>query len=230
MTHARATEGLGRVLADARMSGLSRSEILAVLATLVADISEADQTGAVALFEPHPGLRAALTAELERRLALSVYPIRPARERFEPDGRCHGPVLARAEILDALAARRFPRFLDSIPLRLSGGTRERGHVRRIARTGLVTLVSVSRLVRDFAEELAAREFERGVSFIALHPGDSARLVRAISASRLVLYDEPSRDALPPTRTPAHPIQLLSPARIASLRTYLGLPAEVRRGT
>ena len=222
-----ARQGLGRILTDARRSGVSRTDILSALASLVSEVSGPEPSRAIVLFEPRPGLRAALAAELVRQLGV---PVTAVGHVPQSDSRSWATVIARAEVLAQVSIRRHPPILDAVPLRLSGGTRERGYVRRVARTGLVTLVSVSRTVRGFAEELAAREFERGVSFRAVAPCDPASVVRAIAASRLVLFDEPSRRSVPPTATPAHPIRLIPPARIASLRAYIGHRREVRPGT
>jgi len=165
----------------------------------------------VSLFEPRPGLRESIAVELERSLGLEV--LRCSR----PDAAVP-PVLVRAEVL----ARGRWRFREAIPLTLTGGTRERGLVRRAVPRGLVTLVSVSRTVRRYARELAAREFDRGISFVATDPGEAHAVARLTAASRLILFDEASRHRLPPAPAPSVPVRLIPPSRTASLYRYLGL--------
>jgi len=209
-------------LADALHHGLTRDAMLTSLCEVIGRVagSEGPSSTRVSLFEPRPGLREALAVELERRLGLDVScSARPAA--VSP------PVLVRAEVL----ARGRWRLPEAIPLSLTGGTRERGLVRRSVPRGLVTLVSVSRTVREYARELAAREFERGISFVAIDPRDERSVGRLVAASRLVLFDEASRDGLPKTSVPTVAVRLLTGSRIASLRRYLGLPpagAELER--
>jgi len=153
-----------------------------------------------------------MAVELERSLGIEI--VRCAR----PDTAVP-PVLVRRGVL----ARGRWSFPEAIPLSLSGGTRERGVVRRSVPRGLVTLVSVSHTVTQYARELAAREFDRGISFVAVDPRDVPAVGRLVGASRLVLFDEASRDRLPPTSAPTVAVRLLPGSRIASLRRYLGLP-------
>jgi DNA-binding transcriptional regulator YhcF (GntR family) len=225
-----ATDGLRRILSHAVRSGIDRTETLRALGTLVAHPDDGAHGGlpvGVRLFDPRPGLRAALAAELRIRVGIPVTEMGRIPGSGAP---LDTPLLARAEVVGRLEARRPPLAIDRVPLQLSGGTRERGFARRTVRGGLVTLVSVSRTIHRFAEELAARDFDRGVSFVAIHPAERPALVRAIAASRLVLFDEPSRERLPPTDAPSRPIRLLSEARVESLRAYLGSPPRARPGT
>lgn len=237
---------LHRALGDA----LPRRRVIAALARAVSGLGG---TGAAEsmppysrgaacvplLVEPRPGLRLALAAELERRLAVPV-----AAARGLPAGGWPGPVLARPEVLARFGTSRFGRAraaprregspgaagagarlpLELIPLPLAGGTRERGIVRRSVRGGVVVLVSASRTVREFALELAARDFERGVSFVAVDPADAAELVRALGIARLVLHDEASRAALPRHAEPTVAVRLVRSDALGALRAYLGIPA------
>ena len=84
------------------------------------------------------------------------------------------------------------------------------------------LISVSRTVREYAEELAARDFDRGVSFAALDPRDAGDIVRATAAAKLVFYDRASAAAVPAGTARPHPIRLLPRPEIVGLRIYLGL--------
>ncbi len=225
-----ATDGLRRILSHALRNGAGRTETLSVLSALVAPPDDPAPGGpgiGVCLFDPRPGLRAALASELRVRVGVRV---RETGRLPGPGAPFDMPLLARAEVVRRIETRRPGGVIDRVPLQLSGGTRERGFARRIVRGGLVTLVSVSATIRRFAEELAARDFDRGVSFVSIHPDERPALVRAMAASRLVLFDEPSRDRLPHTDAPAHPIRLLSQARVESLWAYLGGPHRVRPGT
>lgn len=215
-----ARAGLETALAGALRLGVTREAVLRAFGEALAPAPDRARRTVqpVYLFEPRRGLRESLAAELEWRLGLPV----------EASGRptsLRPPVLVREGVL---ASGRW-RFLEVIPLSLTGGTRERGIVRRGVRRGLVTLVSVSHTVRRYARELAARDFERGISFVAVDPRDAPAVVRLVAASRLVLFDEASRDRLPSTSAPTVPVWLLPAARIAALRLYLGAP-EPRRGT
>ena len=237
-------------------AGVPRREVVSALARTVADLgapAPSDRTAPLddrprareapvgdrrpparlVLFEPRPGLRLALAAELERRLRVGVVAVRSL-----PEAGRRGPVLVRPEVLARLdedRGRRGPvgSGLELLPLPLAGGTRERGLVRRSVRGGVVALVSVSASVRRYAGELAAREFERGVSFTAVDPRDRAAVIRAVGIARLVLYDDASRDALPGTSVPSAAVRLVPPGPIAALRGYLGVdpdPHDPRRGT
>jgi hypothetical protein len=226
--------GIGQLLGQAVRLGVSREAALNELvdtATRVAERARANRMRAT-LFEPRPGLRTVLAAELSRRLGVRVEPTgHPGRARAGT------PLLVRADLKDWVEERRLG-GPDTIPLHIAGGTRERGFVRRVARGGLVTMVSVSRTVRHYARDLAAREFGRGISFAAIDPSDMRALYRLAGASRLVLYDEPSRDRIPTLHAPAFPIQLLTEAQMVALRAYFdapgpGRPSQVpgrRRGT
>jgi len=244
-----AADCLGAMLRSAAAAAVPRRDVLAALARAVSDLDAVVEVGAAGapapaarsrpgtplLVEPRPGLRRALAAELERRLGVPV-----ETARAIPDAGWRGPVLARPEVLarpGALARGRrsgpWPGALEVLPLPLAGGTRERGLVRRSVRGGVVALVSVSGSVRRYARELAAREFERGVSFTALDPRDTPAVVRAVGVARLVLHDEASRGAIPGTPAASAVIRLIRPGPIAALRGYLGLdpvPRDPRRGT
>ncbi|MFV1988522.1 MAG: GntR family transcriptional regulator [Gemmatimonadota bacterium] len=212
---------IGGLLGTAVQRGVSREATLRALAITATSVAERARMNRrrVILFEPRPGLRRLLEAELSQRLDVRV----DARATLGGTKAWDSPpLLVRAELAERVARTR-PRGLDTIALHLAGGTRERGFVRRTARGGLVTLVTVSRSVRRYARDLAAREFGRGISFLALDPSDTRAVHRAAHASRLVLFDEPSRSAVPPTRAPAHPIRLLTETQIVALRTYLDVP-------
>lgn len=165
------------------------------------------------LVEPRPGLARALRAELEARLGRPVPAVRSPR-KLPVDA----IALVRRELLDRLPEEG---ALDRVPLDLSGGTRERGIVRRSVRRGLVVLFSASASVRAYASELAAREFSRGVSFLAVDPADAREAVHATAAARLVLSDRAVLACVPATRAPVVTIQLLANDRVAALRAYLG---------
>jgi len=217
--------GVSRLLADARRSGVGRIAAIEALAMVASRASApcglGQGTASLSLFEPRRGFGTALAAELALRLGAAVSVTR----RFPAaSAACGAPIMVRDEILDRVSAA-WPGSLDLIPVSVAGGTHERGLVRRIVRGGLVTLVSVSRTIRRYAAELAAREFDRGVSFRALGPDDPAALLRAVSASRLLLFDEPSRALLPDDPVPRIPIRLLREAEIATLRTYLKGPVS-----
>lgn len=224
-----ARECLRAALGRAAASAVSRRELLSALAHAVAEAVEPDRTGPL-LVEPRPGLRRALTAELDLRLGRRVSAVRSL-----PEVPWRGPVLIRPEVRGRLVRGRASSAgaLELIELPLAGGTRERGFVRRSVRRGVVALVSVSGTVRRHARELAAREFERGVSFTAVDPREAAALVRAVGVAGLVLFDEASRDAIPGTPARSVAIRLLRPGPIAAIRGYLGVdldPRDPRRGT
>jgi hypothetical protein len=223
---------IGGLLETAVRRGVSREDTLRALAITATSVAERARENhrRVMLFEPRPGLRRLLEAELSQRLDLQVDArgtLRGIKAWDSP------PLLVRAELAERVACTR-TRGLETIALHLAGGTRERGFVRRAARGGLVTLVTVSRSVRRYARDLAAREFGRGISFLALDPSDTRAVVRAVGASRLLLFDEPSRRVIPSTRTPAYPIRLLTETQISMLRAYLDAPRKPgtrrRRGT
>jgi DNA-binding transcriptional regulator YhcF (GntR family) len=175
----------------------------------------------VTLIEPRPGLRHALAAELEARLSVRVrsipLPLRTIR----------GPTLVRRELLPrctrlAGAMTSSPgRPFELIPLRLAGGTRERGLVRRSIPFGVVVLVSVSGTVRRYAVELAARDFRRGLSFVAVDAADALAVRRYVSVARIVLCDVASRALAPRELAGAREVRLVSDDDIAALRIYLG---------
>jgi len=214
-----AAEGLRALLGEARRDGIPRALALSALGDVLGELAAPSDHAGIRLLlaEPRPGLRAALAAELSRRLGV-VVETASHPDRFAPLG-LGGPVLVRAGLEPRLGAAG----REIVPLHLAGGTRERGIVRRSVRCGLVTLVSGSRAVREYAIDLAAREFARGISFAAIAPADAPSVIRAVAASRLVLFDEASRGRLPPTAVPAVPIRLLGDPWVASIGRYLGLP-------
>ncbi len=200
--------------------GIPREPFLARIQTRAGELASSDgPTPAAYLFEPRPGLRAALTVEIEAQSGVRVIPV--ARLTRSLRGR---PVLLRREILRRV--RRADRW-ECIPLSVAGGTRERGLVRRRVRFGLVVLISVSRTVRQYAEELAARDFERGVSFVALDPRDGGAVVRATAAAKLIFFDRAAAAAVPPGTAQRRPIQLIPRPEIVALRNYLGLSGSGR---
>ncbi len=245
VTHAGdlAADCVAALLGRAVATGARRHEVLAALTRVVSDLDGFAEFEAVegatdlrpepprlSLLEPRPGLRRALKAELERRLGVPVVAAR-AISATVPGG----PVLVRPRVLARLGSARFgrratsrPVGLELVALPLAGGTRERGLVRRSVRGGVVAFLSASRTVRDFARELAAREFDRGVSFAAPDPRDTADVVRAVGVARLVLFDEASRDAVPPTTASTAAIRLIGSGLVTALRRYLGLDPPPRK--
>lgn len=216
---------LFEALEQAFSRGVSRDDFLDRLRETIDGLPRLGSSEAVpraSLVEPRPGLRAALAAELRSRAGLVAAPF--GRFHGLPAGR---PVLVRAEVLARIEP---PEDLECVPLWLAGGTEERGVIRRRVRAGLVVLLSVSRAVREYASELAARDFDRGVSFVALDPDDRAAVLRAVATARLVLYDRASADRLPPQTAPTLPITLLAGRTIEALTTYFaGLEAEAGSG-
>ncbi len=219
-------EALAALCARCLADGFERAAVWRELARQVEARRPRATPLELVLFEPRPGLGLVLAAELEAGLGVPVH----HRRYRHPAGSC-GPVIARAELVAALAGRGRGRTApETIPLVLAGGTRERSLARRAVPRGLVTLFSVSGCVRRYARELAARDFDREISFLALDPRRSGvGTRRAAAASRLVFYDAAVRNVLPVLEVPARPVRLLAPDRIAAIRRYLGL-APRGRGT
>ena len=224
-------QAIASALGLACRRGVSRETALAQLGeALETARTIPEPSPGVTLIEPRPGLRHALAAELEARLGVRVrsisLPLRTVR----------GPTLVRRELLPRctrLAGTRTStprRPFELIPLRLAGGTRERGLVRRSVPFGVVVLVSVSGTVRRYATELAARDFHRGLSFVAVDAADAPAVRRYVAVARIVLCDVASRALAPGELAGARDVRLVSDDDIAALRIYLGRgsrPAEDR---
>ncbi len=226
--HREARVWLTDALARAYERGVPRDVIVREMGDLSA-ASRLWDARVVVLFEPRPGLRAALAAELRFWLGVDVHAVRTLGDASDA-----APVLVRRELLPRMGSAR---GRECIPLRLAGGSRERELVRRRVRSGLVALISVSHMLREYATELAAREFERGVSFVAIGPEETAAKVRAVGAARVVFHDRASVG--PETMHAGHaiPLWLLGPNEIESLHRYLGqkrtegpVALDGRRGT
>ncbi len=179
----------------------------------------------VRLLEPRAGLRIALQAELRARAGI-LAPVVSAHDLVREDRRgAPSPwrvVLAREEV----AARVAPRVASElIPFRLAGGARELGLVRALGRPGVVAVFTVSRVVRDYAREIAACEHAAGVSIATPSVWDRTARRRAARVARLVLADAFSLELVPETRAAVRTLHLL-PAPVAErLRSYLGPPEE-----
>lgn len=199
-------------LAQAFRLGLSRS----AMARKIAAALPGSTSPRPALFEPRHGLRRVIAAEIEVRAGVAVCPY----------GRLHAlparqPVFVRREVLAALRARGpVPLGREWLPLDLHGGTREQGLVRRGLRSGVVVLLSVSAAVRRYASELAAREFSRGISFLALDPSQTGDVQRASTVARIVLFDAASRP-IHPVAARLEPLALLRARQIQAIRVYVG---------
>jgi len=209
-----------RALSEAFRLGVSRSAV----ARAVAQVVSAPGAEEPLLFEPRRGLRLVMAAEIEGRTGVRVRPVGRSAEVVSGS-----PAFVRREVLAALHARGGSRDdREWLPLDLSGGTRERGLVRRGVRSGVVVLLSVSAEIRRYAAELAAREFARGVSFVALDPEETDAVVRASAVAKLVLFDAASRPIVSPcART--EPVSLLSVRQLEAIQAYLGRSGG-RRGT
>jgi hypothetical protein len=86
-------------------------------------------------------------------------------------------------------------------------------------------------VRRYATELAARDFRRGLSFVAVDAADGPAVRRYVAVARIVLCDVASRSLAPLELSGARDVRLISDDDIAALRIYLGCgarPAADRR--
>lgn len=200
------------LLGRAHAGGLSRWDLLRELER-IATAEEASDPHRVTLYEPRPGLKAVLKAELEATRRVRVRGMATASA-----GRPAGPVVVRRELLPRLRHRH---ALECLPLALAGGTRERDFVRRRLRRGLVVLLSSSATVRVFGAELAARDFARGVSFRAIDPDRHPRAAgRAVAAATIVFHDRLTWHHVRSSAVPAVPITLVPRREIERLERYL----------
>ena len=200
------------LLRRAHAGGLSRWDLLRELERIATADEEADPHR-VTLYEPRPGLKAALKAELEATRRIRVRGVGTASV-----GRHPGPVIVRRELLPRLPNKE---ALECLPLALAGGTRERDFVRRRLGRGLVVLLSGSETVRVFGAELAAREFARGVSFRAIDPDlDPHAAGRAVAAARIVFHDRLTWHHVRLAAVPTVPIRLVPRREIERLERYL----------
>ena len=214
------------LLRAAHAQGLSRWQLLEELDAIVAGAQSPDPRR-VTLLEPRPGLGAAVAAEIQETSNLAVRTIRSARD-ISPEA----PVLVRRELLARL---RHAGATECVPIALAGGTRERDLVARRVRRGLVVLLSRSETVRVFAQELAARDFGRGISFAALDPQLDERFVpRKVAAAALVFHDRLAAIPGPERRSPPTiPIKLMPRKELTRLCQYLsrdGRGARPHRGS
>ena len=200
--------------------GMSRWEVLRELERIVRGPA-GPGARRVALFEPLAGLGTLLATELEATCRVHVHLADSVR--FVPAGM---PVLARRELLPRL---RLASRTECVPLSMAGGTREREFVRRRVRGGLVVLLSGSETVREFGAELAARDFDRGISFSALDPDRDRRAAdRVLPAAAVVFHDRPSARHVGAVSVPTLRIRLIPPRELERIDRYLGSPGPPRR--
>ncbi len=212
-----AREAAAWLLREAYAAGLTRLGVLGELEEIVS-VGKRAEMCTVSLYEPRPGLRALLKAELEAACRIGVRPLGSLRA-----ARPGSPVIVRYELLARL---RRARTVECLPVALAGGTRERDLVRRRARRGLVVLLSRSRTIRVFAAELAAGEFGSGVSFAAFDGvRDRRSAARALAAAKFIFHDRLLKRHAYSAAAPAAPITLVPPRETRRLRQYLGVAAR-----
>lgn len=204
---------IARGLASARLRGFAREDALQALREGLALVRHPFVT----LYEPRPGLRAALAAELAEALGVPLHAARAPAPTGPPRP---GAALLRAELWPRLAAR-LPE-VERIPIRLAGGGRERERIlRELPRPCVVGLLTRSRTVRAFATELAASAYGRGVSLAAPDPDDLGAVERAARVAALFLVDASCAAAVPPTRATVRRLRLVAEPDAAALRRYFG---------
>ncbi len=177
----------------------------------------------VRLLEPRFGLRIALQAELRTRAGILAEVVNAhdlVRDRWgvPSPGRV---VLAREEVAVRVAHRVRG---ELISFRLAGGARELAFVRALGRPAVVALFTTSRIVREYARELAACEHTARVSITTPPVWDQAARRRAARVARLVLADAFSLEFVPETRAAVRTLHLLPAPAVERLRSYLG-PSE-----
>ena len=201
------------LLGRAHAGGLSRRDLLRELERIASAADEEADPRCVTLYEPRPGLKAILAAELQ-----ATGRVRVRETGVSSGGHPAGPVIVRRELLPRLRRRD---ALECLPLALAGGTRERDLVRRRLRRGLVVLLSGSETVRVFGAELAARDFARGVSFRAIDPDRHPRAARrAVAAAAIVFHDRLTEHHVRSPAVPAAPITLVPRRETERLERYL----------
>lgn len=217
---AKVREATLTLLRQAHQGGLSRWGLLRELERIVAGEGGANPSR-VMLYEPRPGLRAVLAAELAAICTVDAHS--GSAVRFTQPG-C--PVIMRRELVPRI---RRANVVECLPLALAGGTRERDFVRRRVRRGLVVLLSRSETVRVFGAELAARDFGRGISFTALDPDREPHVVeRALAAAAVVFHDRLTTCHVRSSSVPAMQITLVSRQELERLGRYLSRTGEGTR--
>lgn len=217
---AETAEWIARALESARRRGIPRDDALRALHDGLASVRHREVT----LYEPRPGMRAALAAELAEIVGSRLRAAPAPRPRI---GARAGAALLRAELWPRLAAR-LPE-IERIPVRLGGGGREVERIlRELPRPCVVVLLTRSRAVRRFATELAASAHGHGVTLATPDPTDRPAVERAGRVAALLLADASCAGAVPPTRATVRRLRLVAEPEVDRLRRYFGEP-EVRSG-
>lgn len=195
------------------------------LETLFARWRSAVRSRRVVVAEEEPELRGLWRRELQAWLpGARVETAAPAELRRAPARAAGAVVAAPARQVRPLRAS-LPPWVEVVPLRPPGGSRERRLLLQLAVGAVIVLVSMSPTLRRRFRELAVGLRGREVAALALPPEPTPRLERSLRVARFVLADEACRPVLEGRLEPRRllGLRVLDPAVAAEIAGRLALP-------